>query len=94
MAIRPRQYGGAGSWFQQGLKARHSTKLYLVLQIVLVGCFRCNEGVKRELCAEAKAGNKAVEGGFTVDGCPGIDILDKPFLFLAGEFIREEVLVQ
>ena len=66
--------------------------LYLVFQVIRVRCFRCDEGIKRELCAEAEAGDEAIEGGFAVDGCPGIDILDKPFLFLAGELIREEVL--
>ena len=45
------------------------------------------------MCAEAEAGDEAVEGGLAVDGCPGIDILDKPFLFLSGELIREEVFV-
>ena len=66
--------------------------LYLVFQIIRIGCFRCDESIERELCAEAEAGDEAVEGGFTVDGCPCIDILKKTFLFLASEFIREEVL--
>lgn len=67
--------------------------LYLVFQVVRIRCFRCDEGIECELRAEAEAGDEAVEGGLSVDGCPGIDILDKPFLLLAGELIREEVLV-
>ena len=66
--------------------------LYLVFPVIRVRCFRYNEGIECELCAEAEAGDEAVEGGFTVDGCPGIDVLEEPFLLLAGEFIREEVL--
>ena len=66
--------------------------LYLVFQIVRVGCFRCDKGIERELCAQAEAGDEAVECGLAVDGCPGIDVLEKAFLFLAGELIREEVL--
>ena len=66
--------------------------LLFVFQIVRVGCFRVNEGIECELCAEAKAGDEAVEVGFAIDGCPGIDILEKSFLLLTGEFIREEVL--
>ena len=66
--------------------------LYLVFQVVCVGCLRSDESIERELCAEAGAGDEAVEGGFTVDGCPGIDVLEEPFLLLAGELIREEVL--
>lgn len=66
---------------------------YLVFQIVRVGCFRCNEGIECELSAEAEAGDEAVECGLAVDGCPGIDVLEESFLFLAGELIREEVLV-
>ena len=67
--------------------------LYLVFQVVHIGRLRSDESIERELSAEAKAGDEAVEGGFAVDGCPGIDILDKAFLFLAREFIREEVFV-
>ena len=44
------------------------------------------------MCPEAEAGDEAVEGGFSVYRCPGIDILKKIFLFLSGELIREEVL--
>ena len=61
--------------------------LYFVFQIVHVGCFRGNKGIESELCAEAEAGNEAVEGGLAVDGSPGIDILEEAFLFLAGETI-------
>ena len=50
------------------------------------------KGIERELCTEAKAGDKAVEGGFAVDGCPGIDVLEKAFLLLSGKLSREEVL--
>ena len=67
--------------------------LLFVFQVVHTRCFRCDEGIECELRAEAEAGDEAVEGGLSVDGCPGIDILDKPFLLLAGELIREEVLV-
>lgn len=67
--------------------------LLFVLQIVSVWCFRGNKGVEGELCAEAEAGDEAVEGGLSIDGCPGIDIPDESFLFLSWEFIREEVLV-
>lgn len=67
--------------------------LYLVFQVVHIGRLRSDESIERELSAEAKAGDEIIEGGLAVDGCPGIDILDKPFLFLAGELIREEVLV-
>lgn len=66
--------------------------LYFVFQVVGVRCFRCNEGIKCELCAEAEAGDEAVEGRLAVDGCPCIDIPDEAFLLLAGELIREEVL--
>ena len=66
--------------------------LYLVFQVVHVGSFRCDKGIKCELCAEAEASDEAVEGGFSVNGGPSINVLDEPFLFLAGEFIREEVL--
>lgn len=75
------------------LLAEPDRGLYLVFQVVRVGCFRCNECIKCELCAEAEAGDEAVEGRFSVDRCPGIDILDKPFLLLAGELVREEVLI-
>ena len=67
--------------------------LLFVFQIVRVWRFRCDEGIECELRTQAEAGDEAVEGGFAVDGCPGVDILDKPFLLLAGEFIREEVFV-
>ena len=66
--------------------------LYLVFQIVRVWCFRGDEGIKRELCAEAEAGDEAIEGGLAVDGCLGVDILEETFLLLAGKLIREEVL--
>ena len=66
---------------------------YFVFQIIRVGCFRCNKGIKCELCTEAEAGDEAVEGGLAINGCPGINVLDEPFLFLAGKFIREEVLI-
>ena len=66
--------------------------LYLVFQVVRVGCFRCDEGIECELCAEAETGDEAVEGGLTVDGCPGINVLEKSFLLLAGELVRKEVL--
>ena len=67
--------------------------LYFVFQVVGVRCFRCNEGIECELCSEAEAGDEAIEGGLTIDGCPGIDVLKETFLFLTGELIREEVLV-
>ena len=63
-------------------------RLYLVFQVIGVGCFRCDESIKRELCAEAEAGDEAVEGGFAINGCPGINVLDESFLFLTGELIR------
>ena len=44
------------------------------------------------MCTEAEAGDEAVVGGLGVDGWPGIDVLEEPFLLLAGELIREEVL--
>ena len=65
--------------------------LLFVFQIICVGRRRCNEGIECELCAKAEAGDEAIEGGFAVDGCPGIDVLDEPLLFLSGEFIRKEV---
>lgn len=65
--------------------------LYFVFQVVGVRCFRCNESIECELCAEAEAGDEAVKGGLSVDGCPGIDVLEESFLLLAGELIREEV---
>ena len=65
---------------------------YLVFQVIRVRCFRCDEGIECKLCTEAEAGDKAVEGGFAVDGCPGVDVLDEPFFLLAGELIREEIL--
>ena len=67
--------------------------LLFVFQIVHIWCFRGDEGIECKLRAEAKAGDEAIKGGFTVDGCPGIDVLEESFLFLAGELIREEVLV-
>ena len=67
--------------------------LYLVFQVVRVRCFRGNKGIERELCAEAEAGDETIESRFAVDGCPGIYILDKPFLFLSRELIRKEVFV-
>ena len=66
--------------------------LYLVFQVVHIGCLRSDKGIKCELRAEAEAGDKAVEGGFAIDGCRGIDVLEEPFLFLSGKLIREEVL--
>ena len=66
--------------------------LYLVFQVVHIGRLRSDESIERELCAEAEAGDEAVEGGFAVDGCPGIDVLEESFLFLVGKLIREEVL--
>ena len=67
--------------------------LLFVFQVVHTRCFRCDEGIECELRAEAEAGDEAVEGGLAINGCPGINVLDEPFLFLAGKFIREEVLV-
>ena len=32
------------------------------------------------------------KGGLSVDGCPGIDVLEEAFLFLVGKLIREKVL--
>ena len=66
--------------------------LLFVFQIIRIGCFRCNEGIECKLCAEAEAGDEAIEGGFTVDGCPGVDVLKEAFLLLTGKLIREEVL--
>ena len=66
--------------------------LLFVFQIICVGRLRCNEGIECELCAKAEAGDEAIEGGFAVDGCPGVDVLDEPFFLLAGELIREEIL--
>lgn len=71
---------------------RAGSSLYLVFQVVRVGGFRCDESIECELRAEAEACDEAVEGGFAVDGCPGVDVLDEPFFLLAGEFIREEIL--
>ena len=65
--------------------------LYFVFQIVRVWRFRCDEGIECELRTQAEAGDEAVEGGFAVDGCPGIDILEETFLLLTGELVREEV---
>lgn len=73
--------------------AESDRSLYFIFQVVRIRCFRCDEGIERELSAEAEAGDEAVEGGLTVDGCPGIDVLEETFLLLAGELIREEVLV-
>ena len=73
--------------------AESDRRLYFIFQVVRIRCFRCDEGIERELSAEAEAGDEAVEGGLTVDGCPGIDVLEETFLLLAGELIREEVLV-
>lgn len=67
--------------------------LLFVFQVVRVGRFRCDEGIERKLRTEAEAGDEAIEGGLPVDGCPGIDILDKSFLLLPRELIREEVLI-
>ena len=75
------------------LLAEPDCMLYFVFQVVGVRCFRCNEGIECELCSEAEAGDEAIEGGLTIDGCPGIDVLEETFLLLAGELIREEVLV-
>ena len=66
--------------------------LYLVFQVVHIGCLSSDKGIKCELRAEAEAGDEAVECGLAVDGSPSVDILQKPFLLLAGEFICEEVL--
>ena len=66
--------------------------LYLVFQVVRVGGFRCNEGIEGKLRAQAEAGNEAIEGGFIVDGSPGVDVLKEAFLLLTGKLIREEVL--
>lgn len=74
------------------LLAEPDCLLYFVFQVVGVRCFRCNEGIECELCSEAEAGDEAIEGGFAVDGCPGVDVLDEPFFLLAGELIREEIL--
>ena len=59
--------------------------LLFVFQIIRIGCFRCDEGIECELRAEAEAGDEAVEGGFAVDGCPGIDVLKETFLFRTGD---------
>lgn len=67
--------------------------LLFVFQIICVGRLRCNEGIECELCAKAEAGDEAIEGGFAVDGCPSINILEEAFLLLAGKLIREEVLI-
>ena len=65
--------------------------LLFVFQIVHIWSFRGDKGIKRKLSAEAKAGDESVEGGFAINGCPGIDVLEESFLLLAGELIREEV---
>ena len=67
--------------------------LLFVFQIVHIRRFRGGEGIECELCAEAESGDEAVEGGLSIDRGPSIDILDESFLLLAGELIREEVLV-
>ena len=67
--------------------------LLFVFQIISIWCLRGDKGIECELCAEAEAGDEAVECGFAVDGCPGIDVLKETFLFLTGELIREELLV-
>ena len=72
--------------------AESDRRLYFIFQVVRIRCFRCDEGIERELSAEAEAGDEAVEGGFAINGCPGIDVLEESFLLLAGEFIREEIL--
>ena len=66
--------------------------LLFVFQIVHIWSFRGDKGIERELCAEAEAGDEAVKGGLSVDGCPGIDVLEEAFLFLVGKLIREKVL--
>ena len=35
---------------------------YSISQIILVGCFHCNEGTKRKLCTEVEASGEAVKG--------------------------------
>ena len=67
--------------------------LLFIFQVVGIWRFRSNEGIECELRAEAEAGDEAVEGGLSIDRGPGIDVLEESFLFLAGELIREEVLV-
>ena len=58
--------------------------LLFVFQIVHIRRFRGGEGIECELCAEAEAGDEAVEGRLAVDGCPCIDIPDEAFLLLTG----------
>ena len=74
------------------LLAEPDCMLYFVFQVVGVRCFRCNEGIECELCSEAEAGDEAIEGGLTIDGCPGIDVLEESFFLFSGKLIREEVL--
>lgn len=66
--------------------------LYLVFQVVHIGCLRSDKGIECELCAEAEAGDEAIEGGLTIDGCPDIDVLEESFFLFSGKLIREEVL--
>ena len=79
--------------FGSAVVAEPDRGLLFVFQIVHIWSFRGDKGIKRKLCAEAEASDEAIEGGFAVDGCPGINVLDEAFLFLSGELIREEVLV-
>ena len=65
--------------------------LLFVFQVVHTRCFRCDDGIECELCAEAEAGDEAIEGGLTIDGCPGIDVLEESFFLFSGKLIREEV---
>ena len=74
------------------LLAEPDCLLYFVFQVVGVRCFRCNEGIECELCSEAEAGDEAIEGGLTIDGCPGSDVLEESFFLFSGKLIREEVL--
>ena len=64
----------------------------LVFQVVRIGGFRCDKSIERELCAETEAGDETVEGGFAIDGCPRIDILEEAFPRLTRELICEKVL--
>ena len=66
--------------------------LYFVFQVIRVGCFRCNKGIKCKLRSQPEAGDKAVEGGLPVNRSPGIDVSEETFLLLAGELVRKGVL--
>jgi len=63
------------------------------LQIVLRRSFRQHESVQHKPRAQPESGDKAFQGGVTVEGGPGVGEVQEAFFLLAGEMLGQPVLI-